>query len=181
MKSCIRWAFIINSILGFAATSHSQSLGNAGTVGGSVVDPSGAAIVKAAITIHNPVTGCSQSIVSGADGAFQLNDIPPNQYHLEIKASGFSVFSQDVTIRNSLPIQVKATLTVAAANTTVNVEGGAAEALETDPSGDVSADRIILSKLPMMDPGAGLGQAIIYSTGGVRPCPSYLRDRWAAY
>src|SRR5207244_11719164 len=50
---------------------------------------------------------------------------------------------------------------------TVNVEEGASEALETDPSAHVSADRNILSKLPMLDPRAGLGQAIIYSTGGV--------------
>ena len=34
-----------------------QSLGNAGTIEGRVVDPSGAAVAKAAVTIHNAVTG----------------------------------------------------------------------------------------------------------------------------
>jgi hypothetical protein len=44
---------------------------------------------------------------------------------------------------------------VGGANTVVNVEG-AAEALETDPSAHVSADRNLLLKIPAMDPGAGL-------------------------
>jgi hypothetical protein len=76
------------------------------------------------------------------------------------------VYSQDVTIRNSLPVQAKAILAVAGSNTTVTVEG-AAEALEIDPSAHVDADRVQLSKIPALDPGAGLSQAIVYSTGGV--------------
>jgi hypothetical protein len=152
--------------LWLAAPARSQSLGNAGTIGGSVADPSGAAIPKAEVNIHNAVSGYSQSVLSGPDGAFQLVNIPPSQYHLEINASGFSVFSQEVTIRNSLPVQIKAALAVAGANATVTVEG-AAEALETDPSAHVVADRNLLLKIPAMDPGAGLSQAIIYTTGGV--------------
>jgi hypothetical protein len=63
-------------------------------------------------------------------------------------------------------VQVKATLAVAGSNTTVTVEG-AAEALEVDPSAHVDADRVQLAKIPALDPGAGLSQAIVYSTGGV--------------
>jgi hypothetical protein len=144
----------------------SQSLGNAGTVEGTVVDPSGAAIAKAQVTIHNPVTGYSQATESDAQGSFRLSNLPPNPYHLEVRASGFALFSQEVSIRNSLPVQVKAQLAVAEGQTTVVVEG-AAEALETDPSAHIDVDRSQLLKLPAFDPGAGLSQAIIYSTGGV--------------
>lgn len=166
MRTCVRWAFITSSLFFLAAPARSQSLGNAGTVDGSVVDQSGAAIPRAEIQIHNPVSGYSQSTVSASDGSFHLVNIPPNQYHLEIKASGFTVYSQDVTIRNSLPVQTKAILAVAGSNTTVTVEG-AAEALEIDPSAHVDADRVQLAKIPALDPGAGLSQAIVYSTGGV--------------
>ena len=167
MRNCIRCAFVLTSFIWLASPARGQSLGNAGTVEGLVVDQSGAPLAKAEVAIHNAVTGYSQSSVTGNDGAFQLVNIPPNQYHLDIKAQGFAVFSQDVTIRNSLPIQVKATLAVAGSNTTVTVEGGAAEALETDPSAHVSADRNLLLKIPALDPGAGLSQAIVYTTGGV--------------
>src|ERR1017187_2438742 len=81
-----------------------QSLGNAGTIAGAVVDPSGAAVVKAVVTIHNPLSDYRQSTTTAADGSFRLVNIPPNQYHLEVRASGFAVFSQVTTIRNSLPV-----------------------------------------------------------------------------
>ncbi len=143
-----------------------QSLGNAGTIEGVVVDPSGAAVPKAQVTIHNPATGYEQSVFSSAEGSFRLINVPPNPYHLEIKAPGFSPFSQEVVIRNSLPVQVKANLALAGSSSTVVVEG-AAEALENDPTAHVDVDRNQLLKLPAMDPGAGLSQAIINSTGGV--------------
>jgi hypothetical protein len=166
VKTWIRLALISSALVWLAAPTRSQSLGNAGTVEGSVVDQSGAAIAKAELKIHNAVSGYSQTVLSGPDGAFQLVNIPPSQYHLEIKASGFSVFPQEVTIRNSLPVQIKAALAVAGSNTTVTVEG-AADALETDPSAHVAVDRNLLLKIPAMDPGTGLSQAIVYSTGGV--------------
>ena len=143
-----------------------QSLGNAGTIEGTVVDPSGAVVAKAEITLRNAVTGYSQAAASSSEGSFRLTNIPPNSYRLEVKASGFSVFSQNLDIRNSLPVQVKATLALAGANTTVVVES-AAETLETDPSAHVDVDRSQILKIPAFDPGGGLSQAIVYSTGGV--------------
>ena len=53
-----------------------QSLGNAGTIEGTVVDPAGAAVARAMVTIHNPVTGYRQSTVVGADGTFRFVNIP---------------------------------------------------------------------------------------------------------
>jgi hypothetical protein len=130
------------------------------------VDPSGAAVPNADVSIHNAVSGFNQSLKSDATGAFQFINVPRNTYHLEIKDSGFADYSQDVDIKSSVPVMVKAMLTLAGAETTVNVEA-AAEALETDPTAHVDVDRSQLSKLPISDPGAGLSQAIIYSTGGV--------------
>jgi len=143
-----------------------QSLGNAGTIEGTVIDPSGAVVAKAQVSVHNAVTGYKQSVESGTDGTFRLGNLPPNPYHLEVKAAGFGVFSQDVDIRNAIPVQVKATLALAGANTTVTVEG-AAEALENDPSAHVDVDRSLILKMPVFDPSGGLSQAITYSTGGV--------------
>jgi len=143
-----------------------QSLGNAGTVEGTVVDPSGGAVAKAEVTLQNPVSGYNQMAVSGSDGMFRLSNIPPNPYHLEVKASGFAVFSQDVDIRNAIPIQVRAMLAVAGATTSLTVIG-ASEAIENDPSAHVDVDRNQMLKITAVDPGGSLSQAIIYSTGGV--------------
>jgi hypothetical protein len=143
-----------------------QSLGNAGTIQGTVVDPSGAAVPKAEISVHNVVTGYNQSTMSDSQGSFRLVNLPPNPYHLDVKASGFSPFSQDVDIKNSLPVQVKAKLVLGGTTAAVVVEG-AAQALESDPSAHVDVDRSQFLKLPAVDPAGGLSQAITYSTGGV--------------
>lgn len=149
-----------------AAPLLAQSLGNAGTIEGTVVDPMGGVVPKAAVTLHHAVNGYTQSAQSGPDGAFRLTNIPPNAYHLEVTVPGFAEFGQNIDVRNSVPMQVKVALAIAGTTTTVMVEG-AAEALETNPSAHVDVDRSQLIKMPASDPGGGLSQAIVYSTGGV--------------
>jgi len=160
-------ALLVFSIVSISISAFGQSLGNAGTIEGAVTDPSGAAVPKAAVTIHNSVSGYRQATTTNADGTFRFTNIPPNPYHLEVTASGFAVFAQDVTIRNAIPIQVKATLVLAGAQSSVNVEAAGADVLEVDPSAHTDADRSLIMKIPAFDPAGGLSQAITYATGGV--------------
>ncbi len=150
-----------------AGAARGQSLGNAGTIEGIVLDPSGAAISHAEVSIRNALTNYRQSVLSGADGTFRLGNIPPNPYHLEARSGGFNAYSQDVDIRSAVPVQLHIQMELAGAKTTVTVEGAGADLLETDPSAHVDTDRSLLMKLPAIDAGAGLSQAIVYSTGGV--------------
>lgn len=167
MKSTLGVAVATVLFLTFTHLALSQSLGNAGTVEGTVVDPSGAIVAKAAVTIHNPVTSYSQSTTTATDGTFRLTNIPPNPYHLEVMAPGFNTFSKDLDIRSGVPVQVKAALALAGTTETVNVQAAGAGMIELDPSAHVDTDRSLIEKLPAFDPGAGLSQAITYSTGGV--------------
>jgi hypothetical protein len=132
-----------------------QSLGNAGTIEGTVTDPSGAAIPKAEVELQNPISGYTQTVTSNASGEFRLLNIPPNPYHLKATATGFSAFNQDIAIRNSLPVQVNAKLTLGKEATTVTVEAAGADLVEVDPSAHVDADRNQIAKLPTFDPGGG--------------------------
>ena len=161
--------FLILLLAGCLPTgsAYAQSLGNAGTIEGSVVDPSGAVVPGATVTLANGVTGYTQTVMSGADGSFRLLNIPPNTYHLDVNAPGFSEFEQDITIRSSVPIQVRAMLAVASGVSSVTVEASGAAVVETDPSAHVDVDRSSLQGLPDSSPGAGLAQAITYSTGAV--------------
>ena len=45
-----------------------QSLGNAGTIAGVVVDPSGAAVERAVVSVHNPLSDYRQSTMTASDG-----------------------------------------------------------------------------------------------------------------
>ncbi|HXJ37679.1 MAG TPA: TonB-dependent receptor [Bryobacteraceae bacterium] len=159
--------FLAAILFSAAIPAFAQSVGNAGTVDGSVVDPSGAVVAGATVRIENAVSGYRQEVTSGAQGVFRLVNIPPNSYHLEVKAKGFDTFTQDLSVRNALPIQIKAALSLAGATTAVTVEGMGSDVLETDPAAHVDIDRSQILKLPVVDPAGNLSQAIVYSTGGV--------------
>ena len=167
MKRILALCVLGLSTLIMARPVFGQSLGNAGTIQGNVFDPSGAVVAGATVTIRNPVSGYTQSATTTSDGSFRFNNIPPNPYHLEVTASGFTAFAQDVNVRNAIPVQVKASLALAGAQTTLNVEATGADIVENDPSAHVDIDRTLMLKLPAIDPAASLSEAITYSTGGV--------------
>jgi hypothetical protein len=153
--------------LACAVPLFSQSLGNAGTLEGTVVDASGFAMPRAQVLLQNPISGYKQAQVTGADGSFRLVNIPPNQYHFAVSAEGFNPFTQDVSVRNAVPISLKVSMSVAGSKTVVNVEATGADVLETDPTAHVDVDRSTLLKIPSVDPAGGLSQAITNSSGGV--------------
>jgi len=128
------------------------------------VDPSGAAVVRAVVSIHNPLSDYRQSAITAADGSFRLVNIPPNQYHLEVRASSFAIFSQDVTIRKLRASADQGGTGDRRGRDNGNRGASGADLLEVNPSDHVDADRAQLSKLPAFDPGGGLSQAITYST-----------------
>ncbi|MBV9224504.1 MAG: TonB-dependent receptor [Acidobacteriaceae bacterium] len=169
MKIYLWCATLATVVLGapVSALAYAQSLGNAGTIEVSAVDPTGALVPSAKATLSNPITGYSQSAQAGSDQKIRFINVPPNQYHLSVIAPGFAAFNQDVPVRNSVPIKVQASLALASAATTVEVEAAGADLVENDPSDHVDIDRSTFSKLPVFDPGAGLSQAITLSTGGV--------------
>ena len=60
--------------------------GNSGTVRGTVVDPSGAVIMGAAVEIENPVSHYTQNAQTDSQGNFELKNVPYNNYHTSITA-----------------------------------------------------------------------------------------------
>ena len=67
--------------------------------------------------IHNPITRYQRDVTTDANGTFRFTNVPPNVYHVEIIVPGFSTYAQDVTLRGSVPISVKAQLELATAET----------------------------------------------------------------
>jgi len=143
----------------------SQSI-NSGTILGTVTDPSGAVVAGAMVRLQNSVTGYMQSVTADSSGAFRFNNVPQNNYRLTVDAPGFTSASQNVDVRNAVPITLNIPLSVAAASTSVTVEASGAQ-VETDPSAHQDVDRNAFLKLPMFDPAGSLSQAITFSTGAV--------------
>lgn len=150
-----------------AMNASAQSLGGAGTIEGTVADPSGARVPGATVEIKNLVSGYSRSAQADANGTFRFTAVPPNPYHLEVAASGFAPFAQDVTVRTSVPITLDVRLELAGGGTTVTVQAEGEHLLENVPHTHNDVDRAIFSKLPDVSPGSGLSDAITFTTPGV--------------
>jgi len=166
------WRLLVLLTLGVFSLSSvnslvAQSLGSAGTVSGTVTDPSGAALPKATVTIVNRVTNYKQSVTTDTNGAFRLTNIPPNPYHMEVSATNFAAYEQDVTVRGAVPISLKIPLALAGTKTEVTVEAGGADLLENVAYAHNDVDTKTLDKLPIGSPGSGLSDAIMFSSGAV--------------
>ena len=70
-----------------------------------MVDPSGAVVSGAAVTIENPVSHYSRITTSDSQGKFEFDNLPYNNYHLSVAAmaAGFQVASQDINMKIPCP------------------------------------------------------------------------------
>ncbi len=72
-----------------AGENPQSSSGTSGTVRGVVADPSGAAVPAATVTMQNLVSHYSHTVKTDSQGKFQFVNVPFNNYHLSVSASGF--------------------------------------------------------------------------------------------
>ena len=173
LMNCIRdlgkaFGITLCLLLAFGLTNGSaQSLGSAGTLKGTVRDASKAPVASARIELSNPIAGSSLQGKAGSDGAFVINDIPPNVYRLRVTLAGFQSYDEDVTIRSGVPFEVSIRLEVAGQQTTVLVEGNPIDLIENKATASDTVDRRLLATLPTLSPDSGLNDAIIFTTPGV--------------
>jgi Carboxypeptidase regulatory-like domain len=83
-----------------------HGLAQAQSIGGTVVDPTGAVVPNANVEIHNPVSRYDQSATTDAAGKFSFSNVPQNPYHLSVTAAGFATYIQDVDVRSNVPTEV---------------------------------------------------------------------------
>src|SRR6267143_1243785 len=157
----------ISIILALAITvpAHAQELGGAGTIQGTVKDPTGGVLRAATVTIVNPVSGLRRETTTDEMGRFVFRNLPPNPYHVTVTVQGFETFAQDVDVRSAVPIALDLSLKLAGTTQTVEVIGKA-DLLESNPSAHTDIDRTLVEKLPLETMG-GLNQAITMASPGV--------------
>ena len=86
------FALGLTLMVGMTAGAFAQSTNGAlpnGTIEGTVLDPSGALIPRAEVTIANS-TGFSRTLKSGATGSFEVPHLAPGSYSISINATGFT-------------------------------------------------------------------------------------------
>jgi hypothetical protein len=144
--------------------ANAQSGGS--SIGGAVLDPSGAVVANAKVQIHNAVSGYDRTTTTDSKGNFSFPNVPFNPYHMTVTAAGFAQYAQDVEIRSALGVNVKVSLTVASSTDTVTVEAGA-DLVENDPTAHTDVDRGLFDKLPLESQSSSLSSLVTLATPGV--------------
>ena len=168
--SSYQWRFVAIAVISLYlanCTSHAQSGGNATSMNGTVMDPSGAVIPKANVEIHNPVSGFDRSATTDASGQFNFPNVPFNPYHLTVTADGFSSYAQDVEPRSSVPLTVKITMQIASVGTVVTVVEEAADLVENDPTFHTDVDKTLFDRVPLESQSSSLSSLVTLTTPGV--------------
>ena len=86
-----------------------------GNLTGSVLDPTGASVPNATVTVTNTATGVKYSTKTDVDGLYRLNNLPVGDYDVTVAARGFA----DSGVKDVL-VELNKTAT---ANVTVQLRG----------------------------------------------------------
>jgi hypothetical protein len=123
-------AALLLGLFALCATARGQS--TFGAIRGVVADNSGAVIPGASVTALSLDDNTARTAVSGASGEFSIENLKPGSYRITVHREGFTntVATAELAPRQELRLPV--TMTVATAETTVEVNATAEAAINTE-------------------------------------------------
>ena len=139
---------------------------SSGTIQGTVKDPQGAVVTGAKVEISDPVSGLHRETTTGATGEFRFVNVPFNPYHLVVTANKFGRFGQDVEVRSQVPVALDIGLKIEA-STTVTVESGGADLIETATTFHTDVDRGLFDKIPLESASSSVSSLVTLATPGI--------------
>jgi hypothetical protein len=116
------------------------------SIQGVVIDPTGAAVPGATLTLTDPATGEKQVRVSNGDGVFNFNALANTHFRIEVEMQGFKKKVLDnVDLIREQPNALNVELEIGTASQIVNVNASEAPAIDTETAslnGVVSGNEI---------------------------------------
>ena len=137
--------FVASSALP-AAFAQSTS---AGTITGTVTDPSGAVIPGATITVTDTTAKSTRTATSGKEGLYVLTDVQPGTYDVTATKTGFAK-DEIPALTVSVGTQSNASfrMTVGAEGTTVEVQATNTDLQTMNASTGQTVDALMIAELP---------------------------------
>ena len=123
-KHCFLTVLIFASSWSLAQTATSS-------LRGTVTDPGGSLIVGATVTLESKETGFHQVHKTERDGGYQFQQVPPATYTVTVESPGFSAESSVIQLLVSQPATLNVSLRLSSSATTVEVDAGTVEVLNT--------------------------------------------------
>ncbi|MBK8793596.1 MAG: TonB-dependent receptor [Holophaga sp.] len=148
-------------ILGMAAAPAMMAAASA-SLTGRLVDDRGRPVAQAKVILLNKVSGYRQSAQPDAQGRFGFFNVPFNDYHLEVFASGMDPIHQTVELRSTLPLDLQIPLksqgAVVAVEETLSI-------VEDHPSVHLDIDKTTIERMPAAVQSRAL-ESILLTTPG---------------
>jgi len=140
--------FVASSVMSISVFGQTS---NTGTVTGVVQDEKGALLPGASVKLVNLGTNSERTATTTSDGVFEITQLVPGNYRLEVQATGFAKYVQEPVVVNVLQrTTANANLKVGGIGETVTVTGESTalvETTKTDVGGVIDQRR--LENLPV--------------------------------
>lgn len=118
----------VATLLAFPHATNAQAV--TGSIEGRVIDPSGALVPNAAVTIRNTDLGTARTITTSHDGAFRVSGLISGAYTVDAKADKFALLRPvriTLTLGSSTEIALKLEIPRARESTTVRARAATVE------------------------------------------------------
>ncbi len=120
-----------------------------GAVTGTVLDPTGAVVPNAHLTLRNAATGAQRTAVSSSEGVYQFLSLAPGSYELSTTMTGFSSSKVSITLETNQNLNVPVNLALGGGSQTVNVTSQAPLLDSADTRLQETLSTQTLSQLPL--------------------------------
>ena len=112
-------SLLLSSILQGQATI------STGSINGTVVDATGAAVPGAKITIKHIDTGVTTNLTTNSSGFYNSGSVPPGKYLVKVEAKGFKTAEEQLNVKIANNTAVNFSLKIGQESTTVRVDASA--------------------------------------------------------
>ncbi|MFQ5929968.1 MAG: carboxypeptidase regulatory-like domain-containing protein, partial [Acidobacteriota bacterium] len=147
-------------VIFLTTSSNARAQIQIGTVKGTVVDPTGARLPSAKLTLDHPITGFHRLTTTDQLGEFIFNNVPFATHTLRVEAPGFQVLERVVYVRSNIPVLLEIELSVAGTKKTMMVAAGAPLLEKDSPSTETALDQSLIQRWPGARSSAGLQEII---------------------
>lgn len=158
-------------VLWLAIAARAFAQGNTGRLEGTVLDPAGAAVPNATVTVTSQATGQTYAATTDATtGNFAIAALPVGAYRISVQVAGFRTYQQNVSIDPGVVANAKISLETGAVTETVEVSGEAAivQTASSDIGATMQAQQV--TDLPLN--GRDFTQVALLSPGVTRGDPT---------
>src|SRR6185503_20495669 len=88
----------------------------------TVTDPSAAVVGRASVTLLNKLTGYIQHAITDDQGGTVFNNVPFDDYQLDIRVTQFQPATRRISVRSNLPVDIDIRLAIPGSQESVDID-----------------------------------------------------------